>query len=254
MQANRRTFLNTCALAAAGFLLPNRGLAVGNASQVQVMQLVYSGGNWHPRPTALRRLAWEVHKRTAVNAALEPLEVKPTTKALSRSPLVYLSGDRPFSKWDDASRTALSRFINLGGTVIVDPAIGSSSDTRGFESSVKQLIEAVLPGVEGKKVPKDHVLFRSFYQIDRPVGRVPGPDHLTGYTVENRLSVICSHHDLGGAWARDNLGNWEFQVKPGGDRQREQAFRLGINMVLYALCLDYKNEEPHRRFSREITE
>ena len=69
MQANRRKFINTCALAAAGILLPSRGLTVGSASQVRILQLVYSGGNWHPRPTALRRLAWELHKRTAVNAA-----------------------------------------------------------------------------------------------------------------------------------------------------------------------------------------
>ncbi len=77
---------------------------------------------------------------------------------------------------------------------------------------------------------------------------------MTGYTVGNRLGVIVTHHDLGGAWARDNLGNWELAVEPGGDRQREKAFRLGINMVMYALCLDYKDEEPHRRFGREITE
>ena len=99
MQANRRKFVKTCGLAAAGFFLPSRGLTVGAASQTKILQLVYSGGNWHPRPTALRRLAWEVHKRTAVNAALEPEEVKPTTKALSSSPLAYLSGDRPFQRW-----------------------------------------------------------------------------------------------------------------------------------------------------------
>ena len=44
---------------------------------------------------------------------------------------------------------------------------------------------------------------------------------------------------------------------PGGDTQREEAFRLGVNLVMYALCLDYKTEQAHidyilrtRRFAR----
>jgi hypothetical protein len=108
-----------------------------------------------------------------------------------------------------------------------------------------------MPGVVHKKVPQSHVLYRSFYEITRPIGRVRGPENLTGYEMEGRLAIIRTRHDLGGAWARDNLGNWEFAVTPGGVRQRENAFRLGVNLVLYALCLDYKDESPHRRFGRQ---
>ena len=32
---------------------------------------------------------------------------------------------------------------------------------------------------------------------------------------------------------------------PGGDEQREEAFRFGVNLVMYALCLDYKTEQAH---------
>ncbi len=44
---------------------------------------------------------------------------------------------------------------------------------------------------------------------------------------------------------------------PGGDDQREEAFRVGVNLVMYALCLDYKTEQAHidyilrtRRYAR----
>jgi hypothetical protein len=254
MQANRRTFLKTSALAAAGLALPKRSDAVGAASQVQLVQIVYQGGNWRPRATALRRLAWEIHKRTAINAALEPLEIKPTTWSLSKSPVAYLSGDRSFSGWNDLAVGALARFFHLGGMLIVDTAHTPDGDAAGFESSIEKLLKAALPNVEPKPLPKQHVLYRSFYQIDRPVGRIEGPDYLTGYGGDDRLLAVLTHHDLGGAFARDNLGNWEHVVEPGGDRQREKAFRLGVNLVMYALCLDYKNEEPHRRFGRQIKE
>ena len=35
---------------------------------------------------------------------------------------------------------------------------------------------------------------------------------------------------------------------PGGDTQRELAFRLGINLAMYALCLDYKTDQVHVPF------
>ncbi len=251
MPANRRQFLTTTALSLAGFFLPKRCFSVGGASQVCLSQLVYSGGNWKPRPTALRRLAWEIHKRTAVDAALEPTEVKANTKSLSQSPLLYLSGDRPFPALADSQITALRRFLHLGGTLIVDVAHTPEGDARGFEASVRELTSRVLPKVPVDTLATTHVLYRTFYQLDRPVGRILGPAYLSGMNIGDRTAVIQSHHDLGGAWARDNLGNWEFAVEPGGDRQRENAFRLGINIVMYSLCLDYKNEESHRRFGRD---
>ena len=71
---------------------------------------------------------------------------------------------------------------------------------------------------------------------------------LEAITVGDRVAVVYSRHDLGGAWARDNLGNWEHAVEPGGDRQRELALRLGVNIVLYSLCLDYKDDQVHAPF------
>ena len=55
-------------------------------------------------------------------------------------------------------------------------------------------------------------------------------------------------HDLAGALSRDNLGSYSFPVTPGGDAQREQAFRFAVNLVMYALCLDYKDDQVHAPF------
>ena len=250
MQANRRFFLTTSALSLAGFFLPRAAFSVGG-SQVELSQLMYGGGNWKPRPTALRRLLWEIHKRSAVDAALEPTEVKPQTKLLSRSPFVYMAGDRPFAPFSDSQLNAMRRFVHLGGTLLIDTAHTPEGDSDGFDASVSAFTARLLPKVPVQPVTAAHVMFRTFYQLARPVGRILGPPHLLGMTVGDRIAVIVSRHDLGGAWARDNLGNWEHAVEPGGDRQRENAFRLGINLVMYALCLDYKNEEPHRRFGRD---
>jgi len=57
--------------------------------------------------------------------------------------------------------------------------------------------------------------------------------------------VVYSQNDLGGAWARGQLGDWEYECVPGGEAQRELAVRAGINICMYALCLDYKDDAVH---------
>lgn len=81
--------------------------------------------------------------------------------------------------------------------------------------------------------------------------------YVEGVERDRRLAVVYSQNDLGGAWARDGFGHWEHEVIPGGDAQREDAFRFGVNLVMYAMCLDYKTEQAHidyilrtRRFPR----
>ncbi|MBN2719335.1 MAG: DUF4159 domain-containing protein [Deltaproteobacteria bacterium] len=243
----RRGFLG--ALAALGVTVGVRPLlGIGAASQIDIVQLIYSGGNWQPRPTALRRLAFELQKRTAVDAVLEPTATRLLPGKLADSPLMYISGDRPFSPFTPASVEVLRRYLKLGGTVIVDPAYTPDGDARGFQKSIAHLMTEVLPGINAEKLAPGHVIFRSFYKLSAAAGLRRGSSGLTGYSIDKRVAVIWGDHDMGGAWARDNLGNWEYEV-PGGTRQRENAFRLGVNVVMYALCGNYKDEMPHKRFS-----
>jgi hypothetical protein len=65
---------------------------------------------------------------------------------------------------------------------------------------------------------------------------------------EDRALVLLGVNDMLGAWSRDNFGNYDYDVFPGGDRQREMSLRLGLNIVMYALCLDYKEDQVHVPF------
>jgi hypothetical protein len=95
------------------------------------------------------------------------------------------------------------------------------------------------------------VVYKSFYLLDRPVGRLAISPAMEGVVRDGRLVAAYVSNDLGGAWARDNLGNWEYEVVPGGERQRELSFRLGVNIVIYALTVDYKKDQVHSPFIKE---
>ena len=73
-------------------------------------------------------------------------------------------------------------------------------------------------------------------------------DVLEGIVADDRVVVAYSQNDIAGAYSRDNFGNWEFECDPGGAAQRERAFRLGINLVMYALCNEYKSDQVHVEF------
>ena len=166
--------------------------------------------------------------------------------ALKRNPFLYLAGDAALPTFDDADVARLRRALQTGGFLVIDGA-----DPRpggGFDQSVRALVARLFPREPLHKIAPDHVVYKSFYLLKAPVGRVAAVPYLEGVTHDGRLVIVYSQNDMGGAWARDNFGQWEHEVLPGGDGQRELAFRLGINLAMYALCLDYKTDQVHVPF------
>jgi hypothetical protein len=219
--------------------------AVGERTAIELRMIDYAGGNPSPRPSAVKRLAWEVRQRTSVETRLDAGRVRFSDPGVFDSPLLYFSGDRAFPLFSEAEVQGFRRFVDFGGVVVIDDA---SPDDDGFDSSVRREIARAFGSQSLARLPSSHVLFRSFYLLQRPLGRVSGPDYLEAVEHGGRAAVIYSRHDLGGAYERDNLGNYTYSVAPGAERQREMAFRLGVNLVLYALCLDYKDDQVHAPF------
>jgi hypothetical protein len=219
--------------------------AIGERTAVELRQLEYTGGHFDPRPNATKRLAWEVRQRTSVETRLETTRVRFSEASVYDSPMLYIAGDRAFPPFSEAEVQAFRRFIDFGGFVLIDDA---SPDETGFDGSVRREIGRAFGPRALVRLDAKHVLFRSFYLVERPAGRVEGLDYLEGVERAGRLSLVYSRHDLGGAYERDNLGNYAHTVVPGSERQREIAFRLGVNIVLYALCLDYKDDQVHAPF------
>jgi hypothetical protein len=246
---NRRAFLKSVsALVAGGFTATRplgRALAFGESSDLTVGHLRYDG-NWNPRPQATERLLLEVDKRTSILVDSSCPAVAPDSEALFDTPFAVLGGDRGFEPFSEAERRNLERYLRAGGTLLCD---SSEGDPDGeFSRSVRRELAAILPDAPLTRVPSSHVLFKSFYLIDGAPGRVETAAYMEGCSRDGRLLVVYSHNDLMGAWSRDNFGNWLYEVRPGGERQREMAFRMGINLAMYVLCLDYKEDQVHVPF------
>lgn len=232
---------------AAALAVPRGARAIGPGSKFRFGQLQL-GSSWNPRPSALRRLGWEVEKRTSIAVELAPAVVTPTSEHLHQNPFLYLAGQRDLELPSAQGIEALRRFLTFGGFLLIDSAEGTTDGA--FDGSVRKLMTAIFPsparGLE--VVPSDHVVYKSFYLLDKPLGRLAIAPAMEAVYRDNRIVAAYVANDLGGAWARDDFGNHDFPCEPGGERQRELSYRMGVNLVMYALCLDYKADQVHVPF------
>lgn len=232
------------ALACFSVVPAHRAMAFGDATGVELVSLDVGQGV-EGALSVTERLAWEVRKRSSVEPILEPGRARLDKSSLFRSPFLYWRGSEGLAPLSDDAIEGLRKYVHRGGFILIDDATAGEDD---FDRAVRRELLRAFPAAPLRPIPPDHTIYRSFYLLSRPVGRVEGPGFLEGITYGDRIAVVYSRHDLGGAMQRDRLGAWSQAVVPGGEIQRERAIRLAVNLVLYALCTDYKDDQVHAPF------
>ena len=251
---NRRKFiqlLSQSLLGAAvspGFAQVNQAKEKGPQPFV-FAQIRYRGGDWNPHPLSVTPLMEELMARTSVEAATTRREVTLGDRDLFNYPFLYMAGKYEFDPFTPDEIETLRRFLSYGGFLLVDDALGQQG--YGFDKAVRREMLRVFPGNEFKRLPSTHAALRSYYLLRRVGGvRIVSPA-LDGITLGNSTPVIYCQNDLSGAWERDQLGKWTNACTPGGEAQRKDAFHLGINLILYAMTENYKDDLIHVPFIRK---
>jgi hypothetical protein len=229
--------------------LPRPARAFGDVGAFDPRVLLTGGMTGAARAQAPARWAVELESRTSAPVRHRPLHVRADEGALTDEPFVYWSGDSALQPLTASEVSGLRRFLSLGGVILVDDATPSDDGAPGpFGRSARTEIARVLPDAAPIAIGTDHVIFRSFYLLRRAEGRVLGSKTLDAVIRGGKAQVVFSEHDLGGALAKGATGAWEFPVTPGGDLQREQGIRLAVNIAMYVLCSNYKDDQVHAPF------
>jgi hypothetical protein len=63
--------------------------------------------------------------------------------------------------------------------------------------------------------------------------------------VGNLAPLVYCRNDLSGALERNADGRHTAACVPGGENQRREAIKLGINLVMYSLTANYKRDQAH---------
>jgi hypothetical protein len=185
-------------------------------------------------------------QRTAAELG-SPVGVNVDTDELSFYPILYWRVPADEAMLSSATAKRLTDYLKHGGMILFDTADqlglggGSATALRGLlrDMDVPTLVPA----------PPDHVLTKAFYLLRDFPGRYTGGvlwvEQGEGRVNDGVSSVIIGSNDWAGAWAVDDQGRPLFATVPGGDRQRELAFRVGVNLVMYALTGNYKADQVH---------
>jgi hypothetical protein len=211
--------------------------------------------------TALTRV---LAARTSAELA-DPVALDPGRDELAFYPLIYwpIVAGLPQPKSD--ARTRIAAFMKNGGTMIFDTRDALTARPGGPPTAEALWLRGLLEGVdvpELEPVPHDHVLTKTFYLLDRIVGRtaigqtwveaLPPPDlndhsQRPARAGDSVSPIIIASDDLAAAWAEDADRRPLYPLIPGGARQRELAVRSGVNLVMYTLTGNYKADQVHAK-------
>jgi hypothetical protein len=212
--------------------------ALGPQSGIELRRVQTGEQDPSAQAKATERLSWEVRKRTSIETVLEPGAARLDDPSIFRTPLLYWSGERAFAPLSERELSGLRRFVEYGGFIIIDdPAV----EAGGFEASVRRELTRAFPSERLERLPAAHTIFRSFYLLE-------GADTLEGLTHAGRVAIVYARRDLGSAWSAEARGASPFARVDSSSDEREFAVRLGVNLVMYALCLDYKDDQVHAPF------
>jgi hypothetical protein len=237
------------ALGALVIALPRPAKAFGDVGAFDPRVLLVGGVTGATRASAPSRWSWELVQRTSAPGRLKPTQVRADDPAVVDAPFLWLSGESSLTAFTPQEISGLRKFFALGGILLVDDAgVSDEGAPSAFGRSAREQIARVLPDTSPIALGPDHVLFKTFYLLRRAEGRVAGPKTLEAIVRGGQLQVIFSSHDIGGALARGATGAWENPVVPGGDVQRERAIRLAVNIAMYTLCSNYKDDQVHAPF------
>ncbi len=201
--------------------------------------------------------------RTSVEPT-EPAAINLETDEIALYPLLYwpITPEQPIPS--DEAYAKLNAYLRAGGMILFDTR---DADVARFGAASPngrklQRLAAPLDIPPLEPVPSDHVLTRTFYLLQDFPGRYtsrdvwveaapPDAEKIEGMPFRNLndgvTPVVIGGNDWAAAWAMDRRGNALYPVGRGrtGERQRELAYRFGVNLVMHVLTGNYKSDQVH---------
>jgi len=201
-------------------------------------------------------------QRTALEAG-EPAAIDPARDEMAFFPLIYWPVVPNAPRPTPAALTRIDAYMKQGGTILFDTRDAGTA-TPGAESrspaalALRDILSALdIPELE--PVQASHVLTKTFFLLKDFPGRFangqlwveaiapPNDDEpeRPARGGDGVSSVLITSNDMAGAWAQRPDGQAMLPMVNNEPRQREFAFRAGVNIVMYTLTGNYKADQVH---------
>ncbi|MCV3270114.1 DUF4159 domain-containing protein [Roseobacter sinensis] len=236
-----------------------------NATAELVLAYVLTGNRQvdEMSDAGLRGLSDTLFFRTSVEPAA-PVGVDLEMDELAFFPVLYwpITPDQP--RPSSEAYVKLNAYLRSGGLILFDTRDADVARFGNASPNGRKLQDLAapldIPPLE--PLPADHVLTRTFYLLQDFPGRhssrdvwveaaPPDAEQVEGMPFRNLndgvTPVVIGGNDWAAAWAISNTGTPLVPIGRGftGERQRELAFRFGVNLIMHVLTGNYKSDQVH---------
>jgi hypothetical protein len=196
------------------------------APELTIAQIQYGGGgDWYANPSGLPNLLRELRARTGLRVADRPLQLKITDPNLWNVPFIYLTGHGNI-RFTEEEVQVLRKYLTSGGFLHAD-------DNYGLDESFRRELKRIFPDQELVELPASHPIYHVMYEFPSGLPKIHQHDGKRaqglGLIHDGRVVVFYSFEsDLGNGWEDASRYN-------DSPEAREAAFRMGVNLFLYAM-------------------
>lgn len=197
-----------------------------NPNAVSVARLKYGGGSdWYWGSSAIPNLLQFIREQTAWPVDMEEKSVSVEDEELFAYPFLFATGHGTF-RLTDTERERLRTYLLAGGFLFIN-------DSYGMDGSVRKAVAELFPEKKFEEIPFDHPIYHSFFDFTNGPPKIHEHDKKPptgwGININGRLVLYyLQESDIGDGWE-------DPQVHNDPPEKRQDALRMGLNIVAYSL-------------------
>jgi len=196
------------------------------SSNLTIARVKYQGGgDWYNDPTEIPNLLKFLREHTNLRTANDEARVSLTDDNLFSYPMLFLTGHGKIAfSPEEAER--LRNYLTHGGFLYAD-------DDYGMDTDFRREIRKVFPDKELVELPWSHPIYHCHFDFPQGLPKIHEhdgkPPQGLGIFHEVRLVVYYTYEtNISDGWN-------DPEVHGDPPEKREEAFRIGTNIVVYAL-------------------
>lgn len=183
------------------------------------------GGDWYNDPSSLKNLIEYTNKQVPVTIKTAYKDVALGSTDIHSYPFLFLTGHGTITANSTEIRN-LRTYLDNGGFLYVD-------DDYGIDEHIRSVLKEVYPDQELLEIPFNHPIYHQVFNFNNGLPKIHEHDNKPprGFALfkDGRMVVYYTYEsNLADGWADPEVHNDPAEV-------RENALKMGVNILVYAL-------------------
>lgn len=195
------------------------------AQKMKLGLLVYGGGgDWYANPTALKNLSNFCNQQLGTSFDTHEAQIESGSKEIFNYPVLFATGHGRIT-FNDLEAQNMRAYLIGGGFLHVD-------DNYGIDKFLRPAMKKVFPELEFVELPFSHPIYHQKFDFANGLPKIHEHDGKApkGWGLIYQGRLVCFY-----SWETDLNDGWEDpEVHGDSNEKRQQALRMGSNIVSYA--------------------